>query len=139
METIEVNDGEGETLSGEYSDTELFVDLKPLSGSYSITMQDEAGQEVYHKEVQTSNVVALNSDLRHYDDGTYTLTIENSEEQYTASLTLPLPLDETAVSSPQMVNGKWSNGKWFDLTGRRLTTPPSKGIYIEDGWTRVAR
>ena len=110
IEAADTNDGEGETLSGEYSDTELFVNLKPLLGSYIITMQDEAGQDVYHKEVQTSNVVALNSDLRHYVEGTYTLTIENSEEQYVASLTLPLPLDDTPVHSPKMVNRQMVDG-----------------------------
>ncbi|MBP5769939.1 MAG: hypothetical protein J6W75_01060 [Bacteroidaceae bacterium] len=138
-ETTGANGGEGETLSGDYSDTRLFVNLNPLSGLYFITMLDEAGQKVYHKEVLTSNVVALNSDLRNYKEGLYTLTIENSEEQYTAYLTLPLPLDDDAVSSPQMINDKWSNGRFFDLTGRRLNTPPAKGIYIEDGRVRVAQ
>ena len=137
----EANDTEGENISGEYSDTKLFVNLKPLLGSYIITMQDEAGQDVYHKEVRTSNVVALNTDLSNYAEGTYTLTVENSEEQYTASLTLPLPLDDHTpvrdLQDKQMVNGKMVN--CFDLTGRRLTTPPTKGIYIENGQIRVAQ
>ena len=33
----------------------------------------------------------------------------------------------------EIVNGKWSNGKWFDLSGRRLFGKPARGIYIEDG------
>ena len=56
-----------------------------------------------------------------------------------------LPLDSyTAIhdlSSPEMVNGKSSNGKWYDLTGRRLPVSsaspvPSvfpKRVYIKDG------
>ena len=31
-------------------------------------------------------------------------------------------------------NGKWLNGQWFDLSGRKLCTPPAKGLYI-DGTT----
>ena len=38
-----------------------------------------------------------------------------------------LPSDE------EIVNGKSSNGKWFDLQGRRLSGKPARGIYIEDG------
>ena len=43
-------------------------------------------------------------------------------------LSLPTP-----IHSPQTVNGKWSNGKCFDLFGRRLAAPPAKGVYIMDG------
>ena len=41
----------------------------------------------------------------------------------------------TPDSSPEreIVNGKSSNGKWFDLQGRRLAGKPARGIYIEDG------
>ena len=41
----------------------------------------------------------------------------------------------TPDSSPEreIVNGKSSNGKWFDLQGRRLSDKPARGIYIEDG------
>ena len=28
-------------------------------------------------------------------------------------------------------NGKWLNGQWFDLSGRKLCTPPAKGLYID--------
>ena len=38
-----------------------------------------------------------------------------------------LPSDE------EIVNGKSSNGKWFDLHGRKLSGKPARGIYIEDG------
>ena len=31
-------------------------------------------------------------------------------------------------------NGKWLNGQCFDLSGRKLCTPPDKGLYI-DGTT----
>lgn len=37
------------------------------------------------------------------------------------------------ASADQIVNGKSSNGKCFDLTGRPLMSPPTQGIYIQNG------
>lgn len=42
------------------------------------------------------------------------------------------------IQSPQKVNVIWPNGRCFDLSGRRLTAPPAKGVYIENG-KKVAR
>ena len=126
------NETDEENLTGEYSDHELFVNLKILSGTYAVTLKDAADNVVYRKDVQTSSTIALTTDLTKYPAGTYTLVVENSEEQYTATLTLPL--DDTAVRDiPSIVNCKLSNCKWYDLSGRRLSTPPAKGVYIRDG------
>lgn len=122
-----------ETLTGEYSTKELFVNFKTLAGSYSITITNDADQEVYHKEVQTSNIVALNTDLSTYAKGSYTLTVENAEEAYTATFILG---DKTAVRdipAQHILNSKSSNRTWYDLSGRRLMMPHAKGIYIRDG------
>ena len=126
---------EQETLKGEYSARELFVSLKTLTGAYTVTLTDAAGEVVYRKEVQTSNVVALNTDLTQYPDGEYTLIVENAEEQYTALLSLPLVDDGVRdLQDNQSVNRKSVNGKWSDLSGRRLNSLPTrKGIYIRDG------
>ena len=129
-----------ENLTGEYSTKELFVNLKILSGAYTVTLKDAAGNEVYRKEVQTSSTIALTTDLTKYPEGTYTLVVENSEEQYTATLTLPL--DDTAVHdlpSDAMVNSKSVNAKCYDLSGRQLPQSSflnhqlKRGIYIRDG------
>ena len=126
------NETDEENLTGEYSDHELFVNLKILSGTYAVTLKDAADNEVYRRDVQTSSTIALTTDLTKYPAGTYTLVVENSEEQYTATLTLPL--DDTAVRDlPSIVNCKLSNCKCFDLSGRQLSTPPAKGVYIRDG------
>ena len=126
------NETDEENLTGEYSDHELFVNLKILSGTYAVTLKDAADNEVYRRDVQTSSTIALTTDLTKYPAGTYMLVVENSEEQYTATLTLPL--DDTAVRDlPSIVNCKLSNCKWYDLSGRQLSTPPAKGIYIRDG------
>ena len=125
---------EQETLTGEYSTRELFVSLKTLAGTYTITLTDAAGNEVYRKEVQTSNVVALNTDLTKYAAGTYTLTVENSEEQYTATLFLPL-IDVAVSDIPSDFSTQPSFiDLWTDLSGRQLTTSPTqKGVYIRNG------
>ena len=125
-------DGE-EMVTGEYSAKELFVNLKTLTGPYVVTLTDDNGKEVYRKEVQTSNIVALNTDLTKYVDGTYTLVVENSEEQYTATLALPL-IDDAVRDLPSTINPKPSTLNWYDLSGRHLTTPPTqKGVYIREG------
>ena len=50
---------EEESLTGEYSAKELFVSLQSLSGVYTIRLTDAAGNEVYCKEVQTSNITLV--------------------------------------------------------------------------------
>ena len=146
---------DAETLTGEYSIKNLFVNFKPLSGAYTITVTDANDEEVYHKEVQTDNVIALNTALSTYAPGTYTLTVENAEEAYTATFILD---DETAVHdlpSDAMVNSNPVNGKCYDLSGRqiphssflkgqaskleRLIRHLPKGIYIRDGKKVVVR
>jgi len=126
---------EQEMLTGEYSARELFVSLKTLTGAYMVTLTDAAGEVVYRKDVQTSNVVALNTLLTDYPDGEYTLTVENAEEQYTALLSLPLVDDAVRdLLDDKSVNSKSVNGKWSDLSGRHLNSQPiRKGIYIKDG------
>lgn len=126
---------EPEMLTGEYSARELFVSLKTLTGAYTVTLTDAAGEVVYRKDVQTSNVVALNTLLTDYPDGEYTLTVENAEEQYTALLSLPLVDDAVRdLQDDKSVNSKSVNGKWSDLSGRHLNSQPiRKGIYIKDG------
>ena len=49
---------------------------------------------------------------------------------------IPIP---TSIRSLQIVNSKSSNCQYYDLTGRRLAAPPSKGIYIENGRKKVGR
>lgn len=139
-ESVEAGEEE-ESLTGEYSARELFVNLKTLDGAYTVTMRNSQSEEVYRKEVQTSNIVALSTDLTKYAKGTYTLVIENDAESYTATLTIG---DEDGITSP-MANAKepMFNVQWlmfngiYDLTGRRLTSRPAKGLYIENQKLKV--
>ena len=45
----------------------------------------------------------------------------------------------SGISCPQNVNGQTVNRKYFDLTGRRLSTPQTKGVYIEGGKLHVSK
>ena len=128
---------EQEMLTGEYSARELFVSLKTLTGAYTVTLTDAAGEVVYRKDVQTSNVVALNTLLTDYPDGEYTLTVENAEEAYTAHFSLPLEGNGIhAVSDTQ----RTGNDVWFDLSGRCVAhSQLRKGIYIRDRKKKVIR
>ena len=136
---------EAENLTGEYSIKELFVNFKPLAGPYVITICDGSGTVVYRKEVQTNNVIGLNTDISGYEKGTYTLTVENDEEVYTAKFNIDDVVGINEVKN-EMVNSKSSNSKYiYDLSGRQIVNSKSsngklnKGIYIKDGRKVVVR
>ena len=135
-----------ETVTGEYSVKELFVNFKTLTGPYTITVTDAAGQPIYNKEVQTSNVVALNTDISTYPKGSYTITVENEEEAYTAKLSID---EEVGIGRPTpdpSLYGGEKAGAWYDMSGRKVIglSLPSltgeglgvrlpRGIYIRGG------
>ena len=73
----------------------------------------------------------VGDELIYYSQATIDFWQETAE-----SIGIKLP---TTISTPKMVNGKWSNVKFFDLSGRRLTAPPAKGMYIENGRKRVVK
>ena len=124
--SISVSQEGTETLKGEYSPAELFVHLNGLAGTYSITLTDEAGKEVYAKEVLTDNVLALSTDLLTYAPGTYTLTVENEYEKFVTILNLTTDI----ASTPAPTQDK---DALYDLSGRKLEHAPQKGIYIQNG------
>ena len=155
---------EGSELTGEYSLKKLFVNFKPLAGPYVITICDDSGTEVYRKEVQTSNVIGLNTDISGYEKGEYTITVENEEEAYTASFSID---DAVGINRPTPAPSLYGGEKAgankspfgglrgaFDLSGRKVigTALPSptgegsgvrptlpRGVYIKDGRKIVVR
>lgn len=64
-----------------------------------------------------------------FDDATGIEKVENGED----------PLSPFRGNKWSTVNGKSSNGKWYDLSGRRLGRKPQRGIYIDNGVKRSAR
>ena len=142
-----------EPLTGEYSAKMLFVDMRDLVGPYTVTLCGDDGTEFYRKEVETSYTLGLSTALARYGQSSLTLTIENAAEQYVATLLLDdengiVDINEDGRHTPdtEIVNGKSVNGKWYDLSGRRLavTSPRSqpvlpKGVYINGGKKVVVR
>ena len=130
---------EEETVTGEYSIKELFVNFKTLAGPYTVTLTDVNDKEVYRKAIETSNTVGLATDLARYGQGTYTLNIENDEEQYIATLNID---DKTGIEDVN-VNGNESllNHNYYDLSGRRVSVSSMlpRGVYIKDGRKVVIR
>ena len=141
-------EGSGERLTGEYSLKELFVNFKSLAGPYLITICDDSGTEVYRKEVQTSSVVGLNTDVSGYAKGNYTITVENDAEAYVAEFSID---EEVGIGRPTpdpSRDGGEQAGAVYDLSGRKVIglSLPSltgegsgvrptlpRGVYIKDG------
>ena len=128
-----------ETLTGEYSLKELFVNFKPLAGPYVITICNESGTEVYRKEVQTNNVIALNTDISDYPKGEYTITVENNEEAYTANFSIDDAVGIRRPTPDPSRDGGETAGAVYDLSGRKIHRTLPRGIYIRDGKKVVVR
>ena len=127
--------GKEEEIAGAYSENSLFVNFLPLAGLYTVTLSDAGGEVVYRKQVKTDNVLALCTDLAQYPEGTYQLSIENSVEAYTATVSLKGGTGIEAVPSPLPTTQR--GAFIYDLQGRRLSNRPEKGLYIEDGRVKV--
>jgi hypothetical protein len=124
-----------ELLTGMYSLNNLFLNFKNLTGVFVVTIRNASGTEVYRKEVQTNNVVAINTVIGNYPKGMYTITVENDEEAYTAEFKID---EETGIKRPTpdpSRDGGEKAGAWYDLSGRKggLSRTLPKGIYIRDG------
>lgn len=120
-----------ETLTGAYSPWDIFVSLKTLSGTYTVTLTNEAEKVVYRKNVQTSAAAAFITAAACYPTGNYTLTIENDEEAFIATLTIN---NKTGIRDLKAPTAQPSSSGWYNLAGQRVAGQPSKkGIYIKDG------
>lgn len=119
------------TPDGEYSST-LYVNLQALKGTYSVEMTDAEGRKVYCHTVQTDNVLALETSLKRYAAGTYTLRLENDTNIYTATLEIGLP---ESVEMPKVASSIHHGAGIYDLSGRRIAddTRLPHGIYIKNG------
>ena len=72
------------SLYGEYNEQQLGINLNSLDDAYRVCITDEAGKAVYEKAVNAGNIVGLNINISDYAEGRYTVTVENSNESFTA-------------------------------------------------------
>ena len=69
-------------------------------------------------------------DMKQYGDK---LLVYSQSDVYEISKAELLKQTTPVQSISATLNRKSSNGKWYDLQGRKLSGKPSRGIYIEDG------
>ena len=84
-------------------------------------------RQIYSSQQETVNVnVNLN-----FPSGTYSLY--DASGNFVQNITIGGDADAIGVIENDVSTSKQSNGSVFDLTGRRLSTSPQRGIYIQDG------
>ena len=82
---------------------------------------------VYSSHQQTSNVsIGLN-----FPSGNYSLY--NASGNFVQTITIGGDADAISAIENDASTSKQGSGLFFDLTGRRLSTAPQRGIYIQDG------
>ena len=116
------------SLYGEYNEQQLGINLNALDDAYLVRITDESGKAVYEKTVNAGNIVGLNIDISDYAEGRYIVTVENSNESFTAQF-------DTHTTEIVEVRRKREEGSdcIYNLQGQRLTQQPRKGVYIRDG------
>ena len=133
------NEYSNNLITGEYTAQSLYVNFTTLCGAYTVALTSIKGDVVYIKQVQTDNVLALDIDLSGYDEGDYTLTVENDHETYTAAISLKggSGVDSLTPSPSSIERG--TETAVYDLQGRKLNAVPQRGLYIQGGKKIVKR
>ena len=116
-----------QSLYGEYSDVQLSINLDPLDEVYLVHITDDAGRVVYEKGINAGNIVGLNIDISSYENGRYTVTVENSSESFVGQIeVLTTGIEETVN------NESLKDERIFNLQGQRIRTL-QKGLNIVNG------
>ena len=97
-----IRSGEEQSLYGEYNDQQLGIHLDPLDDDYLVSITDESGKVVYEKAVNAGSIVGLSIDISAYAKGSYTVTVENSQESFTGVFETQTGID---VNGDGKVNG----------------------------------
>ena len=91
------------------------------------------GRTVYEKAVNAGNIVGLNIDISSLTEGSYTVTVENSNESFTGKF-------ETQTEGISLVPALTrAAGAIYNLQGQLLQQKPTKGVYIQDGKKYVVK
>ena len=114
-------------LYGEYNDQQLGINLDPLAEAYLVRINDESGKTVYEKAINAGNIVGLSIDISAYQQGCYTVTIENSRESFTGQFYAQTTgIVEATSKKPEVKDGI------YNLQGQRISTL-QKGLNIVNG------
>ena len=121
------------TLTGDYSDRLLNIDLGKLNNDYSMVIKNQNDSVVYVKSVRANEIVALSIDISDYTDGDYTINIENADEVFSGVFTIePTAIQDVASDSNEY--GLQTKDVIYELTGRPVSKDRlSRGIYIQNG------
>ena len=114
------------SLYGEYNEQQLGINLNTLDDAYQVSITDEAGKAVYEKTVNAGNIVGLNINISDYAEGRYTVTVENSNESFTAQF----DTQTTSISLTPALSHR--EGAIYNLQGQRISTL-QKGVNIVNG------
>ncbi|MBR0048889.1 MAG: T9SS type A sorting domain-containing protein [Prevotella sp.] len=121
------------SLYGEYTDQLLGINLNPLDDDYLVRITSVTGRTVYEKAVNAGNIVGLNIDISSLTEGSYTVTVENSNESFTGKF-------ETQTEGISLVPALTrAAGAIYNLQGQLLQQKPTKGVYIQDGKKYVVK
>ena len=120
--------GEEQTVYGEYNALQLGIRLDPLDDAYQVSITNESGKVVYEKTINAGTIVGLSIDISAYAKGRYTVTVENSNELFTGEFET-----ETTGIEETIYNKVETKTEIYNLQGQRLSSQPTKGIYIRNG------
>ena len=119
--------GADASLYGEYDEQQLGINLNTLDDAYQVSITDEAGKAVYEKTVNAGNIVGLNINISDYAEGRYTVTVENSNESFTAQFdTHTTEIVEVRSKREEVKDGI------YNLQGQRISSL-RKGLNIVNG------
>ena len=116
-----------QSVYGEYNDLQLDINLKPLDDAYLVSITNESGKTVYEKAINAGDIVGLNIDISAYAKGSYTVTVENSQESFTGEF-------ETQTTGIEVINDNKAENKKgiYNLQGQRIRHL-QKGLNIVNG------
>jgi len=136
----EAPEKEGHTFAGWTGVPETVTDDVTVTGSYTVNKYNVYymvdGRIIYTEEVAYGSPIP-NFTITPQSDDRYTRTFEGWDGEhydtmpahdvtYTAIISVVDGIDE-------VVNGQSSNGKYYDLSGRRVQRITKAGIYIVNG------
>ncbi|MBQ8050579.1 MAG: leucine-rich repeat domain-containing protein [Bacteroidaceae bacterium] len=124
----------GDRVEGEFDDLMASLGVNGLSGQYRATITNATGEVAFSQTLGTDNLLTLDIRLSEYPEGDYTLTLENDDEAFVAHFRLPF--DGNGISP---VRGSATDLPIYDLTGRRLTQHPQRGLYIRGRQKLIVR